>query len=479
MRYEQHGYPSVDLKSPPLQQLALRARAEIAALAYPAQGWVQPRAGFRDVAIVGGGQSALGIAFGLKRLGIADTVCLERAARGHAGPWLGYARMATLRTPKDLVGLEYGHAALGFRAWYEAQFGASAWQGLERIARVHWAAYLDWYADVTEPEIRYATSVARIEPVAGGFKLHCQTSDDEFAVHARRVVLATGFEGSGAWDVPGVVKNTVDPALWAHSNGPLPREKIAGKRVAILGHGASAFDNAAYALDNGAASVDLCFRRPKLPEINPHRWAEFAGFLDHFYDLPDALRWQLGYMFRVLDQPPTKNGVAAASAYPNFRVRPGADWQQIENRNGALSLRTATGAIDADFLICATGLASDLALRPELADLCGDIALWADRYAPPADQTHAGLGVAPYLGPAFEFLEKRPGTAPWLANIQCFSFSASVSHGGQCTSISGHKFSLPRLTRGLARSFFLEQAGGLAASLAAFDAREILLPDPA
>lgn len=449
----------------------ISAQAEIAAMAYPQRGWVEPRPGFRDVAIVGGGQSALGIAFGLKRLGIVDTLCLERQTRGNAGPWRNYARMATLRTPKELVGLEYGHAALGYRAWHEAKYGAESWAHLERIARPDWAAYLDWYEAVTQPEIRYGVSVERIVPVAGGFELRCEGAAP---VRARRVVLATGFEGCGAWDVPAHVKETVDPERYAHSNGPLDVAKIAGKRVAILGHGASAFDNAAWALENGAASVDLCFRRTALPELNPHRWAEFAGFLDHFYDLPDALRWRLGFMFRALDQPPTKNGVAAAQAFSNFRAHPGADWQRIETIGQTLRIHTPLGAIDADYLVCATGLATDLARRPELVDIRADIALWADRYTPPAAEAHAGLAAAPYLGPSFEFVEKNPGTAPWLANIHCFAFAASVSHGGQCTSISGHKFALPRLVRGIARGFFLDQADRLVPSLAAFDEREIL-----
>ena len=40
MRYEQSGYPPIDLASPALQALAAQAQDEIAALAYPARSWV-------------------------------------------------------------------------------------------------------------------------------------------------------------------------------------------------------------------------------------------------------------------------------------------------------------------------------------------------------------------------------------------------------------------------------------------------------
>ena len=480
MRYEQSGYPPIDLASPALQALATQAQAEIAALAYPARSWVERRspAGeeWCDVAIVGGGQSALGLAFGLQRAGVPNTLCLSAAAPGEAGPWQTYARMETLRTPKDLVGLEFGLPNLGFRRWYEVQFGSAAWEALGRIARVHWAAYLDWYAAATCAKIRHRTNVEAIRPIAGGFALALQGPEGPSTLHARRVALATGFEGSGGWDVPAHIKNNLPPHAYAHSNGPLATGQVAGKRVAVLGHGASAFDNAAWALANGAARVDLCFRRAKLPEINPHRWAEQAGFLDHFYDLPDALRWQLGVAFRRMDQPPTANGVAAATSYPNFEAHPGRDWLRVAVDGDAIRIDTPKGPLVADFLICATGLATDLARRPELDLVREHIALWADRYMPPPELAHAGLGASPYLGPDFEFLERRPGSAPYLKHLFCFSYAAMASHGGQCTSISGHKFALPRLVRGVARSLFLEQADTLMPGLEAFDEREILLP---
>jgi len=67
--------------------------------------------------------------------------------------------------------------------------------------------------------------------------------------------------------------------LYAHSADDIDFRKPAGKRIGILGAGASAFDNAALALEAGAARVDLCFRRSEIPRVNPLTWMNFAGML--------------------------------------------------------------------------------------------------------------------------------------------------------------------------------------------------------
>jgi hypothetical protein len=95
---------------------------------------------------------------------------------------------------------------------------------------------------------------------------------------------------------------------------------------------------------------------------------------------------------------------------------------------------------------------------------------------PAPDETHPGLGKLPYLGQHFEFLEKRPGTAPWLAHIFAFNFSGFVSMGPVATSITGHRYGVPRLVRGITRSLFLEQADAVLPSLRTFAEPEI---DPA
>ncbi len=56
----------------------------------------------------------------LRREKIDNVVVLDRSPAGREGPWITYARMDTLRTPKHLSGPELGLPSLSFRAWYEA-----------------------------------------------------------------------------------------------------------------------------------------------------------------------------------------------------------------------------------------------------------------------------------------------------------------------------------------------------------------------
>src|SRR6185295_10353355 len=75
--------------------------------------WVRPRADVdHNVVIVGGGQSGLSIAYGLRRKGVGRVTVIDRAAPGETGIWRTIARMHQLRTPKTLAGPELGNAAL-------------------------------------------------------------------------------------------------------------------------------------------------------------------------------------------------------------------------------------------------------------------------------------------------------------------------------------------------------------------------------
>jgi FAD-dependent urate hydroxylase len=61
----------------------------------------------------------------------------------------------------------------------------------------------------------------------------------------------------------------------------------------------SAFDNAATALEAGAAEVHLFCRRADIQVIQPYRWLTFRCFLRHFCDLDDAWRWR--FMRAILE----------------------------------------------------------------------------------------------------------------------------------------------------------------------------------
>ncbi|ODN69479.1 FAD-dependent oxidoreductase [Methylobrevis pamukkalensis] len=108
----------------PFEALARAARADLDALRYPDRPWLKPMtladgSPVEDVIVVGGGQSGLFAAASLRREGLARVVVLDRAPPGGEGPWTTYARMPTLRTPKILVGNEFGIPNLSLKVWYE------------------------------------------------------------------------------------------------------------------------------------------------------------------------------------------------------------------------------------------------------------------------------------------------------------------------------------------------------------------------
>ena len=99
---------------------------------------------------------------------------------------------------------------------------------------------------------------------------------------------------------------------------------------------------------------------------------------------------------------------------------------------------------------------TDLARRPELREVEPHIARWSDRFAPPAGEASEDLLRHPYLGPGFEHTEKVPGAAPYLRYLYNYTFGGLLSLGFGGASISGMKYSIPRLVGGITGSFFVE-----------------------
>ena len=132
-----------------LDRHAARVRQELELLDYPRRPWMpgsgggQPgKAGRYDVVIVGAGQGGLAAAFGLARERVTNLLVVDDNPLDRAGPWLNFARMRTLRTPKYLTGPDLGIPSLTPRAWYEAQHGAGSWEALGLMPKETWAEYL-------------------------------------------------------------------------------------------------------------------------------------------------------------------------------------------------------------------------------------------------------------------------------------------------------------------------------------------------
>lgn len=445
-----------------LAELSARVRHDLKCLDYPAHKWVREHKHSSgqhvfDVVIIGGGQSGLAAAFGLMRDKVENILVVDENPAGFEGPWITYARMVTLRTPKYLTGPDLGVASLTFRAFWEAQYGAAAWDDIGKIPREEWMRYLRWFRATLEIPVRNETRVELIEPVARGlFRL--QVSGAEGSLLARKVVLATGIQGGGEWHLPSFITQALPKHLYAHTSGPVDFMPYIGGKIGILGGGASAFDNAQYALGLGVEQAHVFMRRGEMPRINPIRFMENAGFLRHFADLPDAAKYEAMDFFLNHSQPPTNDTFSRAKAYPGFFLHLGEPWMKVEEIAEGVRVTTPSGTHDFAFILASTGLLTDVALRPELASVAGDIAQWRDVYTPPEGRVNRLIEDHPYLGPAFEFLPKRPEAADRLHGLFVFNYSALVSLGLSAAALSGLKFATPKLVAGITRQLFIDDS---------------------
>jgi FAD-dependent urate hydroxylase len=458
-----------------LEALTRQVRRDLELLDYPRRPWLSPRSTasgqpISDVVIVGGGQSGLTTAFGLSRERVGNVLVVDQNPLDRAGPWLNFARMRTLRTPKYLTGPDLGIPSLTPRAYYEAQFGEGSWEGLGLIPKELWASYLSWYRQTLSIPVEPETTVGALgyDAAQRCFTVPCHGPSGSRTLFARRVVLATGIDGSGAWQIPRSISEALPRKLYAHTRESIDFEALAGKRVAVLGAGASGFDNAATALEQGAREVHLLFRRERLVNVNPYRWAEFVGFLKHHADLPDAERWRFILQILRMGQLPPSDTLARAKAHPNFQLHAGSGWKRLAAKGEVVTLETERATFEVDFVIVATGFVTNLAARPELRSLEPYMARWSDRYQPPAEDAHDDLSQHPYLGPSFEFTERNPGEAPYLSHLYNYTFGGLLSMGFGGASISGLKYSSARLVSGITRSLFVEDSAAHFESLKSF-----------
>ncbi len=458
-----------------LTALTARARDDLARISHPRMPWLEPRVGpdgaaALDVLVVGGGQSGLGIASALLRAQVTNILVVDRAPRGLEGPWLTFARMRTLRSPKDYTGPDLDLPSLGYQAWHEAVYGPAHWQSLDQILREDWAAYLGWVRDTVGVPVRNETVVVDIAPAPGGLLAAIlRDAGGESVRYARKIVLATGQDGAGEWWMPEFVR-ALPTHLRAHAADEIDFAALRGKRVAVLGAGASAFDNAAMALEAGAAAVTLYCRRAEPQVIQPYRWLTFAGFLRHLSELDDAWRWR--FMSHVLGlregfPQPTYDRCAA---HAGFTLQSGAPWLSARvGEAGQVEIETPRGPAVADFLICGTGVEMDFARRPELARVAHNIARWSDRYTPPEEERDDRLARFPYLAADYSLLPRVEGETEWMADIHLFNIAATMSFGPSGSSINAMTTAVPKLVHGLTRGLFTADLDRHWATLKAYD----------
>ena len=464
-----------------LLALEAQVRDDLAKTSHPSAAWLEPKLGpdgqpALDVLIVGGGQSGLTIAFGLKRSQVTNVLIIDKAGEGSEGPWLSYARMHTLRSPKDFTGPDLDTPSLTYQSWHEARFGKEDWQALNLIPRELWAEYLVWFKRAVGLTVRNGCELLEIAPAADGLLAatveHGATTK---TLYARKIVLATGQEAMGNWTIPEPLRH-LPSHLVARASDPIDFTALAGRTVAVIGAGATAFDNAAAALEAGAAEVHLLCRRVKIQVIQPYRWLTFRGFLRHFCDLDDVWRWR--FMRAILE---LREGFPQATydrcaKFSNFHLHEGSPVDSAQEVGDGIQLQTPRGALRADFVISGAGTEIDFAERRELKKFAGNIATWADRYQPPEDEQSPRLGRYPYLADDYAFTERVAGATPWIANVHLFAFASTMSFGPSGSSINAMTTAIPKLVHGLTRGLFRADIERHWESFRAYDVPQAVIP---
>lgn len=442
-----------------LAQLEAMVEKDLETLLYPQKPWMKPVQGpdgenAYDVVVVGGGHCGIAAAFALMQEKISNLVVLDENPPTEEGPWLTYARMPDLRTRRTVIGMELGYPNLTFRAYYEARDGIEAYDNMVRITCDDWVAYLQWMRKVLKIPVQNSTVLKRVEPAGNLFRLTIERNGREQILFTRRVVLATGPIAMGGASVPEQTLS-LPRSHCVHAYERFDEDALKGKRIAIVGAGATAFDNAGELLERGAASVDLLVRKPKIYRLSVIRWTDWAGFLHTFADLGDKERWDMMRMVQRNAAPPTIRAIHRVDKNPNFRIHFDSPVTEAHMNGGEVVIDTPNGRHTVDYLILATGFFVDLKQCEFLAPIVDEIALWEDKLPEARDGGPEKYRNSPYLGRNYEFTEKVPGRAPHLKHIYNFNQTAQLSMG-PTGRVSGLKYGVRRLLDGISRSFLTE-----------------------
>ncbi len=460
-----------------LEALEARLQEDLAWLELPAKRWVVERSQdgqpLLEVAIIGGGMAGMAAAAALRMVGV-QAVIFDRSPAGSEGPWVTTARMETLRSPKQLTGPALGLPALTFRAWFEAQFGREQWDALDKIPRTQWMDYLRWYRRVMSLDIRNEHHVIRVLPRSDQcVELEINTPEGRQVVCARRLVMATGRDGLGGAYVPDIAK-TLPRQFWAHSSDAMDYASLQGKRVAVVGAGASAMDSAATALEAGALSVDMLVRRDDLPRINKGKGAGNAGMVHGFVSLPEKWKWRIRHYLGTQQVPPPRGSTQRVSKFQNARFNLGCALERFEVSDKDFVVHTTKGTFALDFVIFSTGFMIDWWKRPEYAAIAPNVLSWGERLSTPSEPGGQEMIDSPDLGPAFEFKEKNPGQCPGLQRIHCFCYPAALTHGTVSGDIPAISDGAKRLAQGIAAHFYREDIDEHYARMQRYDEPELL-----
>lgn len=406
-----------------------------------------------DVAVIGAGMSGVTAAFALKLRGI-HAVVFDQAPSGKEGPWQTPALMETLRSPKQVVGPALASPSLTFQAWFKAQFGNEKWEALDKIPRLQWGEYLQWFKAMTAPQVFNQYQLIDTHFTENGHKLIFKTPEGTKDYIAQHVILATGMESFSEPNIPTFV-NDIPSDYWEHSYAGSDYRRFKGKDIGVVGYSAGAMDSSATALENGASSVEILIRAHDMPRVNRGKVAGSAGFTSAYAYFTDAQKWHYTDYVAKAKTPAPHGSTLRVSRHSNAFFNFNTQVKHIELKNKKLHLTTTNGNFTLDYLILATGYRINWFKHPAFNQITPLIKTWGDVYTPPPNEENSELAAHPYLGKHFELQGKNNADNEKLKQFYCFNLSASLSMGPVIGLIPGTNTGAERLADHIAAQLYL------------------------
>lgn len=410
-----------------------------------------------DVIIIGAGMAGLTAGAALFKEGIFNIKLFDQNIAKMEGPWITYARMRTLRSTKEISGPALDIPHLTFQAWYEAIFGLEAWEQLGKIPNQLWMNYLSWYREAMQLPVENQCTLIDILPCLEGFEIKFEKNKKHCLIKAKKVVLATGRGGFGGPVIPHFIQH-LPKSLYAHTVENIDFKALKNCRIGIIGAGSSSFDAAAVALENGAKSIDILMRRSCLPNVNKFASTTYKGISLGYFKLSDEKKLAFMQAGFCVGSPPPVDALKRLKNNPAIHLIGNTCISNIQYNGSEIHVHTNQGISSFDFLILGTGFCIDGRQQSELHHVIDQIALWKDCVPQEIMKNYPKMQLFPYLGSTFEFLPKEPDTAPYLKDLYCFNYGATLSHALLSSDIPAISIGAMRLAQGIAADFFVQDS---------------------
>ena len=387
------------------------------------QDWSPPN--MKPIVIIGAGMAGISAAFELKRLGIRKILLIDKSEKGKEGPWLTSARMRHLRSGKTLLGPAIQFPEYSFEHFYKNTKGDAAWEELYKIPNEEWEEYIFWLRELLELEVLNQEYVEAIH--LDGESLTVKT--DKSKIDASKVIIATGRNGFGGPSFPEWI-NEIPRDKYIHTSEIYDVSRLKGKRVAVVGTGASGLDAAGAALEAGASQVDLMCRSKKINNVNKGISTAYSGYSLGYYYLSDADKLAFTDAHTEGLSTPPFESILRLKGYSNLKVH----------------YECSIIPKDYDFVFFATGFKVDVKEIPFLKGF--DIDVWGNHMSEEEKKKYPFATNWPYLGESFQLTPYK--------DIHCFNHGATLTHGNIAGDIPGIGIGANRLARGIAIEIFLK-----------------------